>query len=133
MVEETNIPDTCEICSTGSNKLDERFVMNPELLISRLSFSHIREIMVLDDPLERFFYELECIKGTWSVRELRRQIDTKLFVRAGISKKPELLLEKIESGGLEAALPSESQRCEKRGDLESASLKPFILQCFQAC
>ncbi len=91
--------------STVSNKSDERFVMNPELLISRLSFSHIREIMVLDDPLERFFYELECIKGTWSVRELRRQIDTKLFFRAGISKKPELLLEKIENGGVEAALP----------------------------
>ena len=58
-----------------------------------------------DDPLERFFYELECIKGTWSVRELRRQIDTKLFFRAGISKKPELLLEKIEKGGNEAVLP----------------------------
>lgn len=37
--------------------------------------------------MERFFYELECIKGTWSVRELRRQIDTKLYFRSGISKK----------------------------------------------
>lgn len=83
-----------EICETASRK----FEMDPELLISRLSFSHIKEIMALDDPLERFFYELECIKGTWSVRELRRQIDTKLFIRAGISKKPELLLERIECG-----------------------------------
>ena len=32
--------------------------------------------------------ELECIKGTWSVRELRRQIDTKLFVRAFWRRKP---------------------------------------------
>ena len=70
----TNSDDT-KIISTASRK----FETPPELLISRLSFSHIREIMVLDDPLERFFYELECIKGTWGVRELRRQIDTKLY------------------------------------------------------
>ena len=89
-----------EKISTVSHK----FETPPELLISKLSFSHIREIMAIDDPFERFFYELECIKGTWSVRELRRQIDTKLFFRAGISKKPELLLEKIEKGGNEAAL-----------------------------
>ena len=82
-----------QICETASRK----FEMDPELLITRLSFSHIKEIMAIDDPFERFFYELECIKGTWSVRELRRQIDTKLFIRAGISKKPELLLEKIEA------------------------------------
>lgn len=95
----TNSDDT-KIISTASRK----FETPPELLISRLSISHIREIMVLDDPLERFFYELECIKGTWSVRELRRQIDTKLYVRAGISNKPELLLEKIESSEISTAL-----------------------------
>lgn len=30
--------------------------------------------MAIDDPFERFFYEFECIKGTWSVRELRRLV-----------------------------------------------------------
>lgn len=89
-----------EICETVSHK----FETAPEILISKLSFSHIREIMMIDDPLERFFYELECIKGTWSVRELRRQIDTKLFIRAGISKNPELLLEKTESSDSQTAL-----------------------------
>lgn len=89
-----------KIISTVSHK----FETPPELLLTKLSFSHIREIMVLDDPLERFFYEVECIKGTWSVRELRRQIDTKLYFRAGISKKPELLLGKIQNGGSEATL-----------------------------
>lgn len=97
-----NDPDhmTSEICVTASRK----FETDPELLISRLSFSHIKEIMAIDDPFERFFYELECIKGVWSVRELRRQIDTKLFIRAGISKKPELLLDKIENSGYNTAL-----------------------------
>ena len=72
-----NDPDhlTPEICVTASRK----FETDPELLITRLSFSHIKEIMSIDYPFERFFYELECIKGVWSVRELRRQIDTKLF------------------------------------------------------
>ncbi len=92
-------PDSKKISTVSS-----KFETPAEILISKLSFSHIREIMVLDDPLERFFYELECIKGTWSVRELRRQIDTKLYFRAGISKKPELLLEKIQAGGSESAL-----------------------------
>ena len=89
-----------EICDSVSRK----FEMNPELLITKLSFTHLRYILPIDDPLERFFYELECIKGTWSVRELRRQIDTKLFFRAGISRKPELLLEKIENSGSQAAV-----------------------------
>ncbi len=92
--------ENTEICETSSRK----FETPPELILSRLSFSHIREIMKIDDPFERFFYEIECIKGTWSVRELRRQIDTKLYFRAGISQKPELLLERIQAGSSEAAL-----------------------------
>ena len=43
---------------------------------------------------ERFFYENECIKCNWSVRELRRQIKTNLYVRAGISRRLEVLFEK---------------------------------------
>lgn len=91
---------SAEICASASRK----FMTDPELLITRLSFSHIREILSIDDSFERFFYELECIKSTWSVRELRRQIDTKLFFRAGISKKPELLLEKAESSDFQSTL-----------------------------
>ena len=88
------------ICETASRK----FETPPELLVTRLSFSHIKEIMPIEDPMERFFYELECIKGTWNVRELRRQIDTKLYFRSGISKKPELLLQRVEKGGADAVL-----------------------------
>ena len=88
------------ICETASRK----FETPPELLVTRLSFSHIKEIMPIEDPMERFFYELECIKGTWNVRELRRQIDTKLYFRSGVSKKPELLLQRVEKGGADAVL-----------------------------
>jgi predicted nuclease of restriction endonuclease-like (RecB) superfamily len=61
-------------------------------LISKLSFSHIVELMTVSDSLARYFYEQECIKCTWSVRELRRQISTNLYVRAGISSNPEKML-----------------------------------------
>lgn len=76
------------ICTTPSCK----FVTPGKMLLSRLSFSHISEIMKVDDPLGRYFYEQECIKCTWSVRELRRQISTNLYVRAGISANPEKML-----------------------------------------
>lgn len=48
--------------------------------------------MTQSDPLARYFYEQECIKCTWSVRELRRQISTNLYVRAGISTNPEKMM-----------------------------------------
>lgn len=89
-----------QICETESRK----FEMPPEMLVSKLSFSHIREIMAIDDPFERFFYEFECMQGAWSVRELKRQIASNLYVRAGISKKPEILLEKLRNKDYEAEL-----------------------------
>ena len=55
-------------------------------LISKLSFSHIAELLAIDDPLKRFFYEIECIRGNWGVRELRRQIASLYFERSGLSR-----------------------------------------------
>ncbi len=80
----------------------DKFETSPEQIIAKLSFSHIVEIMTVDDSLGRFFYETECIKGCWSVHELRRQISTNLFFRSGISKNPEKLL--IPLKNTEAAL-----------------------------
>lgn len=81
-----------DICPT----LSDKFITPADKIISQLSFSHIVEILTVDDPLARFFYETECIKCCWSIRELRRQISTNLYFRAGISKKPELLLQQTE-------------------------------------
>jgi predicted nuclease of restriction endonuclease-like (RecB) superfamily len=60
-------------------------------LLSKLSYSHFIELLKVADPLKRTFYELECIKGTWSVRELKRQINSLYYERCGLSAKPELL------------------------------------------
>ncbi|MDZ7847204.1 MAG: PDDEXK nuclease domain-containing protein [Owenweeksia sp.] len=85
-----------QINETSSAKLPPDLQVPPEKLISRLSFSHFVELMKVDDPLKRTFYEIECIKGSWSVRELKRQINSLYFERSGLSKKPELLSEKLQ-------------------------------------
>ena len=59
--------------------------------MSKLSFTHFVELIKIEDNLKRTFYELECIKGTWSVRELKRQINSLYFERSGLSAKPEIL------------------------------------------
>lgn len=55
-------------------------------LLHRLSFSHLVEFLELTDETQRRFYEIECIRGNWSVRELRRQIASLYYERSGLSK-----------------------------------------------
>lgn len=86
----TTSDKSLEISATASHQ----FITPAEQIISQLSFSHIREIMTVDEPFARFFYETECIRCCWSVKELRRQISSNLYFRAGISRNPELLLAK---------------------------------------
>lgn len=63
----------------------------PELLFNRLSFSHLSLLLPIKDSLKRVFYEMMAIRGTWSVRELQRQIDTNYYERSGWSKKSDQL------------------------------------------
>lgn len=85
-------PTTSDKSSENSATASHQFITPAEQIISQLSFSHIREIMTVDEPFARFFYETECIRCCWSVKELRRQISSNLYFRAGISRNPELLL-----------------------------------------
>lgn len=62
-----------------------------EKLFTRLSFSHLAELIAIPDPLKRAFYEIECIRGNWSVRALKRQIATLYFERSGLSTHKEKL------------------------------------------
>lgn len=76
----------------------EKFPSVPvEKIMTRLSFSHLSELMEVTDPLKRVFYEMECIKGSWSVRELRRQINTLFYERSGMSRNPEKLSRMVHS------------------------------------
>jgi len=60
--------------------------IDPSLLITRLSFSHFIELIRLDSHLKRSFYELQAIKNNWSVRVLKRAINSMQYERTGLSK-----------------------------------------------
>lgn len=63
-------------------------------LINQLSFTHIIELLKADTPLKRSFYEMEAIKNCWSVRELQRAMNSKLFERTGLSANKQAVLDK---------------------------------------
>ena len=64
----------------------------------KLTWSHICELITIDDELERSFYENECIKENWDVRSLRRQMDSGLFLRLAASKDKQGILELANKG-----------------------------------
>ena len=83
------------IVKTVSPNLDNKLLVPAIVLINKLSYSHLIEIIKVADPLKRTFYELECIKCTWSVRELKRQIASLYFERSGLSSNSEKLTDLI--------------------------------------
>ena len=142
-------PTASDKSSQISPTLSDNFITPAAELVSKLSFSHIVEILTINDPLARFFYETECIRCCWSVKELRRQISTNLYFRAGVSQKPELLLERTEINTSPAITINDPFSFEFLGlrpeaftenDLENAligHLQEFLLEmgkgfCFEA-
>ena len=142
-------PTASDKSSQISPTLSDNFITPAAELVSKLSFSHIVEILTIDDPLVRFFYETECIRCCWSVKELRRQISTNLYFRAGVSQKPELLSERTEINTSPAITIKDPFSFEFLGlrpeaftenDLENAligHLQEFLLEmgkgfCFEA-
>lgn len=47
------------------------FAVEAKVLVERLSFTHLVDLSTIDDSFKRAFYEVECVRGNWSVRELR--------------------------------------------------------------
>lgn len=58
-------------------------------LCAKLSWSHIRNIIYIENDIKREFYIQMAIHERWSVRTLQERIDSMLFERTAISKKPE--------------------------------------------
>jgi len=80
-------------------------VGSPELraLITSLSWTHHTVIFgACDTPAERYFYKAMAVRERWSVRELRRQIESDLFTRyVSVREQPEKCLPaEAESGEL---------------------------------
>ena len=59
----------------------------------KLSWSHYLILMRISDENERRFYEVESIKNNWSLRELKRQLNSALYTRLSISKDKNQILE----------------------------------------
>ena len=65
----------------------------PVHMLLRLSWSHILELLGIDDPWKRAFFENECLKGNWSKRQLQRQIGSLLYERTGLSADKQAVIQ----------------------------------------
>ena len=63
-----------------------------------LSWSHIVELLKIDDPLERGFYEQQTIREKWAVRDLQRQKKSSLFLRLAAGKDRDAILQLAQQG-----------------------------------
>lgn len=67
-------------------------------LSHQLTGSHIVELLKIDDPLERGFYEQQALRERWSVRELMRQKESSLFLRLAASHDKAGILQLAQQG-----------------------------------
>jgi len=69
----------------------ETWMIPSDRLFNRLSSTHLNTISGIENPVKRAFYEMETIRGCWSVKELERQIASLYYERSGLSKNKEAL------------------------------------------
>ena len=91
------VPSSIRQTLTAKTQSASTTILQPDMpaidLIQKLSFSHFAELIVITDETKRAFYEIECIRGNWSVRELKRQIASLYYERSGLSKNKVKLAE----------------------------------------
>ena len=120
--------------------------------LNHLSFSHFVELIKIQESLKREFYEVSTIGNNWSVRELRRALNSLMFERVGYSRDKKSIIEEIrnQSSWLPSSIVKDPYVLEFLGleekpsysetDLEEAilnHLQKFLLElgkgfCFEA-
>jgi len=90
-------PDKFQIYETASRKSIIRQTPSAKFE-SILSWSHYCELLKVEEPLARSFYEQEAIQNVWSVRELKRQINSMLFERLALSKDTKAVMKMAKKG-----------------------------------
>ena len=102
---------------TAAEKTAAELVKSVQSLIRRfpLGWSHYVELLTIDSPDERRFYEIEAAANQWSVRELQRQIGSSLYERLALSRDKEEI----------RRLATEGQIVEKAADLIK---NPLVLE-----
>ena len=88
--------------------------LEPEQLL-RFSWSQLQEFIRIDDPWKRAFYENECLRGHWSVRQLQRQIESLLYERTGLSTNKKAVVER-------------ARRQEPQESIADVLRDPYILE-----
>ena len=142
-----------EFCNHDKNQSVVSITPEPDNLVRHFSFTHFVELMRIADPLKRAFYEIEGINGCWSVPQLKRQMESQLYERTGLSKDKTGLVAQAHKQNIPATiddlirdpyileftgLPEHHQYSEN--DLETALLdhiQAFMLElgngfCFEA-
>ncbi|MEI7621533.1 MAG: PDDEXK nuclease domain-containing protein [Candidatus Moraniibacteriota bacterium] len=69
--------------------ISETVSSNLKIPVFKLSWSHYQMLLRISDKAQRAFYEIEADKNQWSVRELKRQFDSALYLRLSLSKDKE--------------------------------------------
>jgi len=64
-------------------------------VLERISFTHLTELIKIEDKTKRTFYELLILKTTPSVKELKRQINTLAYERVGLSSAMDIATEQL--------------------------------------
>lgn len=82
------------------NNMRKFYLMYPncQTVSDKLSWSHICELIKIDDDLERSFYEKQTVNEKWGVRELQRQMDSALFLHLAVSRDKEGILSLAKHG-----------------------------------
>jgi len=91
------IPARPEIGQSAIGEFDPGLPALPPEPLLGLSWTHFIELIRIDDPLKRAFYEAECLYGHWSIRQLQRQIGSLLYERTGLSTDKESVIRRASS------------------------------------
>jgi len=70
----------------------------PDRLYHSISYTSLKMLSQINDPLKRAFYEHELIQGCWSTRQLDRQISSLYYERSALSKDKEALRRHMQQG-----------------------------------
>lgn len=82
---------TAELAITDKSVKERLPSVNAENLFTKIPCTHLIAISSIDNPLKRAFYEMETIRGCWTVKELDRQISSLYYERCAMSKDKEAL------------------------------------------
>lgn len=117
-IETAHREDSLRNYNKKSESVDFQLALHPDFT---LSWSHYLVLMRLENPEARSFYEIECSRQNWSVRQLKRQVGSSLYERLALSRNKDEVMR----------LALEGQIVEKPSDiiknpitLEFLGLKP---------